>query len=121
MKEPPKEAIAAREYFSENESHELFPVAEKLLINPPLQIQTELNKMWVQIIKNPPKFNNEIANGLAEKIKELMSNNNIKKLLEKQQIEDMQLNPEKYPNKNVAKPIFDLLLEVNECISFPSG
>lgn len=56
MKELPKDVIDAKNYFLKNVDHDLYAIAEKLIINPPLHIQEELKKMWCEYIKHPPRY-----------------------------------------------------------------
>ena len=61
MKKIPQEVINARNYFLTNQSHELFSVADKLIVNPPSDVKVELAEMWSVYLKNPPILSFKIS------------------------------------------------------------
>ncbi|MEQ1599831.1 MAG: hypothetical protein ABL880_10750 [Methylotenera sp.] len=111
MKKIPSEVINSRNYFLQNQFHELSYVADKLIVNPPLAVEIDLAKMWSEYLKNPPKLSWEIQRPkLSDKVV---------KVLDEQRRKAQQDRPELFVEPPIDKKVYDLLVLVNKFIKPP--
>lgn len=112
MKKIPQEVINARNYFLTNQSHELFSVADKLIVNPPSDVKVELAEMWSVYLKNPPI--------LSFKISKLNRSDEFTKVMDEQRRKAQQDHPELFVEPPIDKTIYDLLERVGEFMKPPN-
>ena len=105
MMELPIEVKIAKEYFENNLSHKLCPVADKLIVNPPDDLKIDLINMWRELIKKPPNH--------LLKDKVLTLTHKAKHFIEAQKAQARLLHPENFADPIIHESIYDLLVDTN--------
>lgn len=111
MKKLPEEVIDAKNYFLKKIDNDLFIIADKLIINPPIQVKEDLKHMWCEYLKNPPKITSEI--------KPIKFSDDVTKFLNEQRQIAQRKYPEMFTDPPICRQIHDLLNLTKKFIDLP--